>query len=241
MTGAQAEILVKAVHMSEEVRDARRSVPRTMITVWIINFIILFVAAITVCYHIPNLEDALNDPTTYPAIYVLRQALPLAWITVILVIIVVLNVASNIVYLATVTRDLFAFARDKGLPFSNWLSYVNAQRQIPQNAATTSCVFAVLLALIYIGSPVAFYAMTSLAVVALLQCYGLSIGCHLWRRIYKPETLPPAYFPLGRFGVPLNVLAIIYCTYGFFWSFWPTSTPVTAEGFNWYVRSVTFG
>jgi choline transport protein len=239
--GAQAEILVKAVHMSEEVRDARRSVPRTMITVWIINFIILFVAAITVCYHITDTEEALNDPTTYPAIYVLRQALPLAWITVILVMIVVLNVASNIVYLATVTRDLFAFARDKGLPFSNWLSYVNTRRHIPQNAAITSCVFAVLLAVIYIGSPVAFYAMTSLATVSLLQCYGLSIGCHLWRRIYHPETLPPAYFPLGRFGVPLNVMSIIYCTYGFFWAFWPTSTPVTAEGFNWYVRSVTFG
>lgn len=100
--------------MSEEVRDARKSVPKTMINVWIINFIILFVAAITVCYHIPSVEDALNDPTTYPAIYVLRQAMPISWITVILVIIVLLNIASNIVYLATVSRDLFAFARDKG-------------------------------------------------------------------------------------------------------------------------------
>lgn len=36
------------------------------------------------------------------------------WITVILVLIALLNVASNIVYLAAVTRDLFAFARDRG-------------------------------------------------------------------------------------------------------------------------------
>ena len=32
----------------------------------------------------------------------------------ILVLITLLNVASNIVYLAAVTRDLFAFARDRG-------------------------------------------------------------------------------------------------------------------------------
>ncbi|KAK3092226.1 hypothetical protein LTR53_019602, partial [Teratosphaeriaceae sp. CCFEE 6253] len=67
--------------MAEEVRDARRSIPRTMISVWMINFVILFVAAITVCYHIIDLEEGLSDSTTYPAIYVLRQALPLAWIT----------------------------------------------------------------------------------------------------------------------------------------------------------------
>ena len=151
---ARADMSPKAVHMSEEVRDARKSIPRVMMTIWAVNFTILFVAAITVCYHITDLEDALNDPTTYPAIYVLRQALPLAWITVILVIIIALNVASNIVYLATVTRDLFAFARDNGLPFSKWLSHVDTRRHIPQNAATTSCIFAVLLALIYIGSPV---------------------------------------------------------------------------------------
>ncbi|KAK5720311.1 hypothetical protein LTR15_007585 [Elasticomyces elasticus] len=221
------------VHMSEEVQDARRSVPRAMLTVWMINFSILFVAALTVCYHIIDVETSLEDPTTYPAIYVLRGAMSVGWITVILVIIVVLNIASNIVYLATVSRDLFAFSRDRGLPLSGWLSRVNTKRHIPQNAAMTSCVFAVLLALIYIGSPVAFYAMTSLATVALLQCYGLSIGMHLWRRINHPETLPPAHFALGKWGIPLNVLAIIYSAYGFFWAFWPQTTPVTAAGFNW--------
>ncbi|KAK5729786.1 hypothetical protein LTR17_011652 [Elasticomyces elasticus] len=138
------------------------------------------------------------------------------WITVILVIIIVLIIASNIVYLATVSGDLFAFSRDRSLPFSGWLSRVNTKRHIPQNAAMTSCVFAVLLALIYIGSPVAFHAMTSLATVALLQCYGSSIGMHLWRRINHPETLPPAHFAVGNWGIPLNVPAIVYSAYGFF-------------------------
>ncbi|KAK4897572.1 hypothetical protein LTR27_004716 [Elasticomyces elasticus] len=155
------------------------------------------------------------------------------WITVILVIIVVLNIASNIVYLATVSGDLFPFSRDRGLPFSGWLSRVNTKRHISQSAAMTSCVFAVLLALIYIGSPVAFYTMASLATVALLQCYGLSISMHMWRRIKHPETLPPAHFVLGKWGIPLNVLAITYSAYGFFWAFWPQTTPVTAAEFNW--------
>lgn len=81
--------------------------------------------------------------------------------------------------------------------------------------------------------PVAFFAINSLLTVALLQCYCVSIGCVLWRRIYHPDTLPPADFSLGKLGVPLNAFAVIYALWSFFWCFWPESTPVTAEGFNW--------
>ena len=179
-------------------------------TIYLVNFCLMFPAVLTVIYHIPDLDAALADATTYPAIYVLRQSMSVPWITTILVVIMFLNIASNIVYLAAVTRDLFAFARDKGLPFSTWLSTVSGTRHIPVNACILSCSIAVLLSMIYIGSVVAFYAITSLATLALLQCYSLSIGCVLYRRITKPETLPPATFSLGKMGIPINALAVAY-------------------------------
>ncbi|KAK0336110.1 hypothetical protein LTR59_000865 [Friedmanniomyces endolithicus] len=222
-----------AAHMSEEIKDAAYSVRRVMVAVYIINALIIFPGVVTVVYHIDDLNAALNDPTTYPAIYVLRGAMSVGWITVILVLIALLNVASNIVYLAAVTRDLFAFARDRGLPFSRWISKIDDKRHIPVNACILSSGVACCLALIYIGSPLAFYAITSLGAVSLLQCYTLSIGCILWRRLSHPETLPPAQFSLGRWGVPVNVAAVVYGTWCFFWAFWPQQTPVTAAGLNW--------
>lgn len=48
-----------------------------------------------------------------------------------------------------------------------------------------------------------------------------------------PETLPPTQFSLGKFGIPINAVATVYCAWAFFWAFWPMATPVTAEGFNW--------
>jgi choline transport protein len=225
--------------MSEEVRDAASSIPKTMIAVYLINFALIFSATLTVCYHTPNLQVALNDSTTYPAIYVMRQSMSTNWITVLLTIICFLNVASNIVYLAAVTRDLFAFARDKGLPFSKWLSTVHPRRHIPVNACQFSCVVAVLLSLIYIGSPVAFYAITSLLTVSLLQCYCLSIGCVLYRRIKHPETRPAAKFSLGKWGIPINATAVAYSLWAFFWSFWPQyslaglKTTDALSDFNW--------
>jgi choline transport protein len=219
--------------MSEEVRDAARSVPRAMIAVYFINFALVFPAVVTFSYHIVNVEDALADPTLYPVIYVLRQAMSHAWMTVILTVMLFLLVCSNMTYLAAVTRDMWAFARDQGLPFSNWIAKIDRKRHIPTNAIIVTSVISILLSLIYIGSSVAFYAITSLLTVALLQCYCLSIGCLLWRRITHPETLPPAKFPLGKLGIPLNILAIVYSLWCFFWAFWPTARPVTAAGFNW--------
>jgi choline transport protein len=124
-------------------------------------------------------------------------------------------------------------ARDKGLPFSRWLSRVDPKRSIPLNASIFSCTLSAVLSLIYIGSDVAFYAITSLSTVTLMQCYIFSIGCVLWRRLKHPETLPVARWSLGRYGVAINTCAVIYCSWCFFWAFWPQTTPVTADGFNW--------
>lgn len=219
--------------MSEEVRNASSAVPRAMLLTYGLNFVLLLPMILTAVYHMPDIGPALEDPTAYPFIYVLRQSMSNGWVTVILVILVIILVGSNITFLTATSRDLYAFARDDGVPFSKWLSQVNKSHGVPQNAAIVTCAISFLLALIYIGSDVAFYAITSLFTVALLQCYVLSIACILWRRIAHPETLPYAPFSLGRWGVPINIIAVIYGSWGFFWCFWPQSYPVTAGGFNW--------
>ncbi|OQO05736.1 hypothetical protein B0A48_09830 [Cryoendolithus antarcticus] len=234
LTGISQQVGVDgSVHMAEEIQDASASLPKIMMYIYLTNFAFMFPAFLTVCYHVPDLDAALNDSTTYPAIYVLRESMSPAWVTVILVLILMLNFASNMSFLTACTRDLFAFARDKGLPFAGWISRMHPERRIPQNAATLSCAIAILLGMIYIGSPVAFYAINSLGAVAILQCYCLSIGCVMWRRIYHPKTLPPSKFKLGKWGPWVNGASVIYSFWCFFWLFWPQGTPVTAPDFNW--------
>ena len=116
------------------------------------------------------------------------------------------------------------------------LLQVEPTHHVPRNAVLTSCVVACLLALIYIGSPTAYYALVSLAIVALIQCYICSIASMLYRRLRHPDTLPPSRrWSLGRCGVPMNVLALAWCVWAFFWALWPQATPVDASGFNWAI------
>jgi len=219
--------------MSEEVRNASTSIPKVLLSVYMINFVLNFTTILTLCYHMPSVSDALNDPTTYPGVYVIRQAMSTIWVSVMLAVITALILVASVSYFVAVSRQLYAFSRDKGVPFSHWISMVDKRRKIPTNSYLLSGVISVLLSLIYIGSPPAYYAMTSLSIVALLQCWVFSISCVLWRRIYHPKTLPHAQFSLGKWGIPINCLAITFNWWSFFWCFWPLQYPVTASGFNW--------
>jgi hypothetical protein len=65
--------------------------------------------------------------------------------------------------------------------------------------------------------------------------YVFSIGSVLYRRIYHPDLLPRCRWSLGKFGVPVNIGGFLYSLHAFFWCFWPNTTPVDKESFNWAV------
>lgn len=221
--------------MAEEVKDAGRNVPLAIVWSYVGNGILALVFLISYLFAIPSVEDALNDDSGFPFIYVFHQAVSTGGVNALTIMVLVLVVASNVSFNASTSRQTFAFARDHGLPFSGWISAVHPTRQIPANAVLLSCAISALLALINIGSDVAFNAIISLQVVALMFTYGISISCVLYRRLYHPELLPPARWSLGRFGVPVNAIGLAYVTFAFFWAFWPNNTPVDRETFNWAV------
>lgn len=121
-------------------------------------------------FTLTDIDAALNDSSGYSFIWILQQTLPNspAGISAITAILIILSLASNISFTASTSRQTFAFARDGGLPFSSWIGHVHPRLLIPLNAITLSCIIACLLSLINIGSNVAFNAIISLFLVALM-------------------------------------------------------------------------
>ncbi|TAQ85335.1 hypothetical protein B7494_g6341 [Chlorociboria aeruginascens] len=222
-------------HMAEEIRGAGANVPNAMVWSYMLNGFMATVILITYLFAITSLEDALNDPSDFPFIYVLQRALPQSGVNALTILIMLLVIAANIDYNASTSRQTFAFARDKGFPFHAWLGAVHPRLHIPVNAIATTCVITCLLALINIGSPVAFNAIISLQIVALMFSYTISITCVLYRRIAHPDLLPPARWSLGKWGIPVNSVALAYAIFSFFWCFWPAESSVDAESMNWGV------
>lgn len=102
-----------------------------------------------------------------------------------------------------------------------------------------TCVISILLSLVNLGSSIAFNAIISLQLLALMGTYCISIGCVLYKRLAKHETLPPAQFSLGRWGVWINAIGFLYSFFILFWSGWPEQQAITAVTLNW--APVMFG
>lgn len=227
-----------AAHMSEETTDAGRTVPRAMVSSYIVNGSIGLVFLISYMFCIVDIEGAINDANNgsgYPYMYVFTQAFSMPVFNTLSAIVIILIFAGTLSFNLSTSRQIWAFARDHGLPFSGWIEKVNPKLEVPVNAVSVTCIITILLSLINIGSDAAFNAIISLNVVSLMITYMASIGCVLYRRICHPELLPECRWSLGGWGVSVNALALLYASFTFFWCFWPQNTPTNAQDFNWSV------
>jgi choline transport protein len=103
-------------------------------------------------------------------------------------------------------------SRDNGPPYSTWLAYVDKKSNVPVNAILMTFTFTCCMSLINLSSKVAFEAMLSLATVALMATYLMSIACVLLKRL-RGEELPSARWSLGRYGLGVNAVALLYTSW----------------------------
>ena len=221
--------------MAEEVRDASRYVPISLFWSYFANSIMAIVFLISFLFAIDDVEAAISHPSGYPFLYVFSNTLSLEGVNALTIIVLLLVSAANVNFGASTARQTFAFARDRGLPFSGWIAKVDEKKEIPSNAVLLSSLIAALLTLINIGSTTAFNAIVSLQVVSLMFTYAVSLSCILYRRLTWPASLPNARWSLGRWGVIINIVGLMYVLFACFWSFWPTYAHIDAGNFNWAV------
>lgn len=224
-----------ATHLSEELQDASRSLPRAMVATALVNGAMGFVMLCTFCMMVGNVEEVLATPTGQPFIQVFynvtNSKAATSGMTCILIIMSTFGCVGSI---ATSSRQIWAFARDKGLPFSEWLAYVRPGWDLPLNSIMVSYTIALLLSLINIGSSVAFNIITSLGTGALLSSYIVSISCVTLKRLRK-EPLLPRRFSLGRLGLPLNVFSVCFLVLAFVMTFFPQSPKPELGAMNWNI------
>ncbi len=146
--------------MSEEIKDASKTVPRTMMGAYLLNGALGLVFLVAYMFVITDVEAALNHPTGYPHIWAFSQAVSPGGVVALNTIPITLLFAGTLTFNLSTSRQTWAFARDKGLPFSNWIGYVHPTLQVPANATTLTCLITIILSLINIGSKVAFNAST---------------------------------------------------------------------------------
>jgi choline transport protein len=116
-----------AVHLSEELKEASKVLPRAMICTALINYTFGWIMTITFMMTIgPDIDAVLGTALGQPYLQIVLNATEnVAATTILGLIVCIMLFFCSVNQVTTSSRQLFAFARDGGLPFSEFLSRVS--------------------------------------------------------------------------------------------------------------------
>jgi amino acid transporter len=128
-------------------------------------------------------------------------------------VIIAITVCALAVHTAAI-RLMFAMARDNALPGAARLAHLDPKRKTPLVPAVLIGVAAVLILVVNIGSREIFTAVTSVAIIMIYIAYLLVTAPMLVKRFRGEWPGPSAgkdgYFSLGRWGLPVNIIAVLW-------------------------------
>ncbi|OCL10710.1 amino acid transporter [Glonium stellatum] len=220
------------LHMSDETKDAPRQAPRSMFLTVAINGVFAFAFIICLLYCIGDTQALLSSPSLPILLVFYTATKSVAATNALMVMILFVCFVGNFSVFASVSRLTWAFARDRGLPFPEFFSYVHPTLKIPTNALYLVAILCCLLALINIPSTTAFYAVISLATFSLYLSYIPPLVFLVIRKL-EGKAPPRGPWNLGRWGLPINIFAICYAVFMVIWLTFPTTRPVTKDTMNY--------
>ena len=202
-----------ASSLGEETLDPRRTGPTAILRAVTASFVIGGLILLVAILATPDLSDPALGEASGGLQLIVLQALggPLgkAFLVCIVVAITVCALAVH----AAGARLMFAMARDNALPAGATLSRIDPRRKAPVAPAIAIGLGALLVLAVNLGTPEVFTAVTSVAVIMIYLAYLLVTVPMLIARIrgrWPTAGAPTGYFSLGRLGLPVNAVAVLW-------------------------------
>lgn len=129
----------------------------------------------------------------------------------------------------TASRLIWGFARDGGLPFSNYLMHVDTYWEVPARALWFQGAIISLVGVLYLFTEATVTAVVSVCTIALTISYSLLIFAVI---IFGMSDIPPRTFSLGRLRPVINWVGLIYCCVTTVFFLFPGSPSLTFTTMN---------
>jgi urea carboxylase system permease len=225
-----------AAELSEETTDPRRTAPRAITRCMVISAVgggLMIIAALMAA---PDL--AAPELATQGIAYVLTAQLGEVVGRIVLAIVAVSIFSAALAISASATRVMFSMARDGRLPFAAALARVSPRTQTPILPGIVVGVLSIGVLLINLGQTSVFATVTSVSVVIVYLAYLFVTVPLLYQRLRRnPDHMPdPAYFTLGRWGLPVNVVAVVFGLFLLINVGWPRAEVYDPEGQGWVLQ-----
>ncbi|HEV7364381.1 MAG TPA: amino acid permease [Gemmatimonadales bacterium] len=189
--------------LAEETRDPRREAPKAVLASIIGAFVIGTIFLWGTLMAIPNVADAIKNAMG-PA-QIIEANFPPFWATVYLLVVVAAIFVCCLSIQTSTIRLMFGMARDNQLPFSKSLAKVSPTLHTPIRASIAVALFAAIPLLQYAGA--AYIAIAATGMIYLSYFLGNFAALRARLRGWPKQ---PGAFSLGRWGVMVNVLALVW-------------------------------
>ncbi len=197
-----------AANLAEETKDPTRVIPKAMVqavlSLGVLGF--LFLVAITAA---AGRIDAAAESAT-PVATVITAVLGSFVGKILLVLVVVSIFSCGLVITLSGTRLVYAMSRDERFPGWGLLKRVHPRTATPLNATVFMMLVAQIILAVFSRSTDALFQLFSAATLLPAVIYAGTVAMYAVKR----RSLPPSRgFSLGRWEVPVLVLAAVWLAY----------------------------
>ncbi|MDN3655587.1 amino acid permease [Ferruginibacter paludis] len=219
--------------LAEETHDPRKKAPRAILQALLAagfaGLLVLLLALMAVPdFNMPDLGN-INGGLPMLVKSVLGETTGRLFLCNVIFAIVVCTFAVH----SGAVRLMFAMGRDGYLPFSKSLSHVSAKTQTPVLATLLCGLAAIIILAVNLQFPKVFELVTSIAILWANLAYWIVVALQLRNRIILTRNGgdADARFSLGKWGFPVNILALVWSSFMVINVSWPR-TATYGEG--WY-------
>jgi amino acid transporter len=209
--------------IAEETKDAGRAVPRAMRAALIWGGVASFILIGSLLLAMPDSSNPVGDTVAGGGVPFILGELP-SWLQDCLLLLIIFAFFScGTSVQGAGSRLAFSYGRDGALPASRWISKVSSRFGTPVNALLAGAVVTVLFVLLVFYSPDhdiklgfltypaninGLVALVSFGVSGIYLSFLLTVIAALVAR--SRGWIPEGAFRLGRWGMTVTVIAVLY-------------------------------
>ncbi|KAJ6134695.1 hypothetical protein N7523_001017 [Penicillium sp. IBT 18751x] len=215
-------------HITEEMSDPERKAPWAISLAMAFTYVAGFLFNIVLCFCMGNPEEILSSPMEQPVAQIFYNSLGKGGAMFFTIAALIIIKFVTFTAMQSLARTVFAFSRDRLLPFSKIWVKVAPWTGTPLYAVWISVFFCIAINLIGLGSYIAISGVFTVCAIALDWSYCIPIMCKLMFGKFEPGP-----WHMGALSWIVNVWACLWTLFVSVIFVLPTAMPVAADNMNY--------
>ncbi|KIW73982.1 hypothetical protein PV04_02055 [Phialophora macrospora] len=222
-------------HITEEISEPEIKAPWAISLAMLCTYVLGWLFNIVLCFCMGDPVEILASPIYQPVAQIFYNSLGKG--ASIYFTVSAFLILQFVCWTATqaLARTVFAFSRDKLIPFSRVWVIINRWTGTPLYAVWISVFWCIAINLIALGSYIAIAGVFNVCAIALDWSYVIPIVCKLaWKKF------EPGPWHMGRFSFWVNIWACTWTLFVTIIFILPTIRPVTPDNMNYAIVFLVF-